>query len=97
MQKSKRLLKEARSRHFGPLNPVWGGGGPHVYIKFVKRIVLALYMEMCHISTPELLFERAYSYFLHLFMCEKLALSFLRINESNFRICVVIRFLYSFS
>jgi hypothetical protein len=26
-----------RSRHFGPLNPVWGGGGPHVGIKFVKK------------------------------------------------------------
>jgi hypothetical protein len=55
----------------------------------LKRIVLALYMEMCRISTPELLFEHAYSYFYIFFMCEEISFKFLRFNESNFRICVV--------
>jgi hypothetical protein len=66
-----------RSRHFGPLNPEWGRGGPHVCVKICQRGSCECYiMEMCHISTPELFYLSApihvFTSFLYV---KKLALS----------------------
>ena len=72
----KRLFE--RSRHLGPPNPEWGWGAPRMCKNLPKRIVLTVYYRnVSYKYAGIILFERAYSYFLHLFMCEEISFKFI--------------------
>ena len=91
--KRKRLCK---SQTFIEKPPFWSpqpsgvGGGPHVGIKFVKKDCIGIiYGNVSYKYAGIIIWARLFIFFTSFLCVKKLALSFLRFNESNFRICVV--------
>jgi hypothetical protein len=66
-----------RSRHFGPLNPEWGGGGPHVCIKFVKEdCVGIIYGNVSYKVRRNYYLSAPIHIFYIFFMCEEISFKF---------------------